>query len=214
MAALSSSAAMTGGYENESQKAVLSPLQPDEHECHRRQCAGAHSGKEATMTTPPKSRYAPVRNAVAAAAGLIAIAGLTPAFAGSCPADKVVPSGHGQAMSNLPAKGVTDTVIASTELAKEPVGINDRLFRLRKLVVEPGGVVPWHSHGDRPALIYIVSGEITEYASTCAVPIVHKAGDSTPETHRTSHWWKNTGTEQVVLLSADLFRTKDDPHMM
>ena len=79
-----------------------------------------------------------------------------------------------------PAKGVTDTVIGSTDLAKEPVGIHDRLFRLRKLVVEPGGVVPWHSHGDRPALIYIISGEITEYSSTCAVPIVHRAGDTAP----------------------------------
>jgi quercetin dioxygenase-like cupin family protein len=207
-------ATMTGGYENESQKAVLSPPPPDEHGRHRRQCAGAHPGKEATMTTRLKSRYAPVRNTFAAAAGLLAIAALTPAFAGSCPADKMVPNGQGQAMSNQPAKGVTDTVIASTELAKEPVGIHDRLFRLRKLVIEPGGVVPWHSHGDRPALIYIVSGEITEYASTCAVPIVHKAGDSTPEMHTTAHWWKNTGTEQVVLLSADLFRTKDDPHMM
>ena len=30
------------------------------------------------------------------------------------------------------------------------------------LVVQPGGIVPWHSHADRPALIYVVSGEIVE----------------------------------------------------
>jgi quercetin dioxygenase-like cupin family protein len=126
----------------------------------------------------------------------------------------MVPSGQGQARSSAPAKGVTDTVIGSTDLSKEPVGIHDRLFRLRKLVVEPGGVVPWHSHGDRPALIYIISGEITEYSSTCLVPIVHRAGETTPEVHTTSHWWKNTGTTTVTLLSADLLRTKDDPHMM
>ena len=28
-------------------------------------------------------------------------------------------------------------------------GIKDRKFRMRKLVVEPGGIVPWHSHGER-----------------------------------------------------------------
>jgi quercetin dioxygenase-like cupin family protein len=136
------------------------------------------------------------------------------ASAGQCPADKVVASGKGQPQSAEPARGVTDTVIVSTNLADESVGVKDRLFRLRKLVIEPGGVVPWHSHGDRPAIIYITQGEITEYASTCAEPIVHKAGDSTAETHATAHWWKNTGNETVVLLSADLFPVKSDPHMM
>src|SRR5207244_1622636 len=78
---------------------------------------------------------------------------------------------------NTPAQGVTDTVLASIDLAKEPVKLADHLQRLRKLVVQPGGVVPWHSHDDRPALIYIIEGEIVEYASSCAVPIVHKAGE-------------------------------------
>src|SRR5271167_2083916 len=102
------------------------------------------------------------RTAIAGAVGLFTIVSFGTAHAGSCPADKVVPNGQGQAQSDVPAKGVTDTVIGSTDLSKEPVGIHDRLFRLRKLVIEPGGVVPWHSHGDRPALIYIISGEITE----------------------------------------------------
>lgn len=137
------------------------------------------------------------------------------AHAGTCPVNKMVADGAGQPKSPVPASGVTDTVIGSTDLAKEPVGINDRLFRLRRLVIQPGGVVPWHSHGDRPALIYIISGEIVEYASNCAEPIVHKAGDTAPETHATSHWWKNLGKETVVLLSADLFhKAKNDDHMM
>ena len=137
------------------------------------------------------------------------------AYAGTCPADKVVASGKGQPQSSAPAAGVTDTVVVFTDLATEPVNINDRLFRLRKLVVQPGGVVPWHSHADRPALITILSGEIVEYASTCAVPIVHKAGESTSETHATAHWWKNTGSVPCVLTSADLFhKAKGDEHMM
>ena len=78
------------------------------------------------------------------------------------------------------AKDVTDIVLASIDLAKEPAA-NDHQFRMRRLVIQPGGIVPWHSHDDRPALIYIVSGEITEYASNCAVPIMHKAGDVAPE---------------------------------
>jgi quercetin dioxygenase-like cupin family protein len=118
-------------------------------------------------------------------------------------------------MSSAPAAGVTDTVIATNDLAQQGIGINDRLFRLRRLVVQPGGVVPWHSHGDRPAIIYIISGQITEYASTCAVPIVHQAGEATAEMHATAHWWKNDSKQPVELLSADLFhKARSDDHMM
>ena len=104
-------------------------------------------------------------------------------------------------------------MLTAIDLAKEPAKIKDRQLRLRKLVIEPGGVVPWHSHGDRPAIIYIIEGEILEYASNCAVPIVHKAGDVTAETNPRAHWWENRGDKTVVLLSADLLRDKHDKHM-
>jgi len=113
-------------------------------------------------------------------------------------------------------KDVTDTVLGQVELAQEKVNLADRRLRLRKLVVQPGGVVPWHSHEDRPALIYVVSGTINEYASTCAVLIEHKAGEVSVEKLGVQHWWKNTSKSPVVLLSADLFHDekKADAHMM
>jgi quercetin dioxygenase-like cupin family protein len=139
------------------------------------------------------------------------------AFAGECPADKRVADGKGQKAGATMPSGVTDVVRASTDLAKEPAAIKGRQFRLRQLDLQPGGVVPWHSHNDRPAMIYIVSGEVEEYASNCAVPIVHRAGDVAPEKNGTSHWWKNTGSTPAVLISVDLFpgeAKKADPHMM
>jgi quercetin dioxygenase-like cupin family protein len=147
--------------------------------------------------------------ALAVLAAVAAFASVA-ANAGECPADKVVANGKGQPMSAAEAaKGVTDTVVSSTDLAKEPVAIAGRALRARRLDIAPGGVVPWHSHGDRPAQILIASGEITEYASTCAVPIVHKAGDITAERNPTSHWWKNHGATPVVIYSFDLFRVED-----
>ena len=146
-------------------------------------------------------------------AGGLAIA--TPASAGTCPADKMRPDGTGEKMNATPGKDVTDAVLASIDLAKEPADIEGRLLRLRRLDIKPGGVVPWHNHHDRPAIIYIVEGEIVEYASTCAIPIVHRAGEVATENHATAHWWKNTGKQTVVLLSADLFLTAPhDAHMM
>ena len=138
------------------------------------------------------------------------------AQAGECPADQRKPEGSGQKMSTAAAKEVTDKVIASNDLSKDPIALKGRLFRARELVVAPGGIVPWHDHGNRPAMIYIVSGEIHEYASTCAVPILHKAGEVAAEKAPTQHWWKNNGKQKAVLISVDLFPTemKMDDHMM
>ena len=136
----------------------------------------------------------------------------TAALAGQCPA------GHQRdgatAQNDTPAKGVTDTVLSSVNLATEPTAIAGRMLRLRRLTLTPGGVVPWHSHANRPAIIYVVKGSVTEYASNCDVPIVHKAGESTPELHATSHWWKNTGRGKAELLSADFFPEDADKHVM
>jgi quercetin dioxygenase-like cupin family protein len=135
--------------------------------------------------------------------------GATIAAAGECPADKRVADGQGQKPGPTAPKDVTDKIIAVTDLTKEALGIKDRLFRARQLDIKPGGIVPWHSHGDRPAMIYVVSGEVTEYASTCAVPIVHRAGEVAAERAPTSHWWQNTGSTTSVLISVDLFRIDD-----
>jgi quercetin dioxygenase-like cupin family protein len=161
------------------------------------------------MTHRLSSLPRPVLIASAALVAILAASGA--ALAGQCPADKQVADATKPV--DTAAKGVTDTVIAAIALKDEPAMINDRTFRMRRLVIEPGGVVPWHSHGDRPAIIYVVDGSVTEYASNCAVPIVHKAGDVAPETHVTAHWWKNTGKKPAVLISADLLKDPSD-HMM
>ena len=146
-------------------------------------------------------------------AGLVVTSGAfaSAAFAGECPADKKKENAR-EAVDFKPV-GVTDTVIASIDVAKPPYDIDDRQFRMRKLTIEPGGIVPWHSHADRPAIIYIIAGEIHEHANNCAGPIVHKAGDVVAESGDVSHWWKNQGDKTVVLLSADLLKDENDHNM-
>mgnify|MGYP001586624899 CR=1 FL=1 len=148
--------------------------------------------------------------AIVAAVAAAAMPGA--AFAGQCPAGK---SGvNVRAEDKTPAKGVTDTVLTTIDVAREPAAIAGRSFRLRRLVIQPGGVVPWHSHAERPAIIYVQQGTVTEYASTCSVPIVHRAGESTPELHTTSHWWRNTGKTVAILLATDLLKVGDDGKAM
>jgi quercetin dioxygenase-like cupin family protein len=144
-----------------------------------------------------------------ALAGIIAssVATASTALAGECPADKMKP--NAREMVDFKPVGVTDVTLGSIDLEKQPAHLKDRELRFRKLTIEPGGIVPWHSHDDRPALIFVQQGEIVEYASNCAEPIVHKAGDLRPEVFGTSHWWKNLGTQTVILYVGDL---RKDPH--
>lgn len=142
---------------------------------------------------------------------LAGFAAFAPAFAGECPAGQARPDATKP--STVAAKGVTDTVLAQIDLGGEKVALKGHNMRVRRLVIQPGGIVPWHSHAERPALIYIISGVINEYASNCAVPIVHKAGEVARETHATAHWWQNTGNVPVVLLSFDIQHDPNDKHM-
>src|SRR4051812_46182828 len=79
-------------------------------------------------------------------AALVAMAfTLGSAAAGQCPAGKQMADATKPV--DMAAQGVKDTVLAAINLAEEPAMVQDRTFRLRRLVIEPGGVVPWHSHG-------------------------------------------------------------------
>ena len=133
------------------------------------------------------------------------------AHAGDCPADKHM--ANATKPVDHAVQGVTDTTLGAIDLGKEQAKIAGRELRLRKMVIQAGGVVPWHSHDDRPAVIYVAEGEIVEYASNCAVPIMHKAGEIRAETNGTSHWWKNHTNAQVILFIGDVHRDPNDRHM-
>ena len=146
---------------------------------------------------------------------LIAITALAfagAAHAGECPADKLAANAL-QGAATAPV-GVTDTELASIDLSKENVKLDQRRLRMRHMTIAPGGVVPLHSHEDRPALIMVNSGEIYEYSSKCSVPVLHKAGDIAREFLGTKHWWKNSGNQPVDLTIGDIVNDHKPETMM
>jgi quercetin dioxygenase-like cupin family protein len=151
------------------------------------------------------------RTAVAALAGAASLVSAA-AFAGECPADKVGVDVT-KPGATMPVD-VTDTVIAAIDLGQQDDKFKGHTFRMRRMVIQPGGVVPWHSHSDRPANILMIEGTLTEYSSSCAVPIQHKAGDVVAEFGALSHWWKNNTKKPAVLISADILHEKKDEHVM
>lgn len=147
-------------------------------------------------------------------AGVLAalfFAGATAASAGTCPPGKVTTDG--QKAGATAHKNVAEKLLGQIDLSKEKIAIAGHHFRMRRLDVQPGGEVAWHSHEDRPALIYVVSGAITEYSSACAVAIEHKTGELSIEQGGLSHWWRNNTKKPAVLISADIATDPEKPGM-
>jgi quercetin dioxygenase-like cupin family protein len=143
-----------------------------------------------------------VKASLGAAAAALLVFNASAAQAGECPADKM--KAGVRTSGEMTPKDVTDNELDSIDLGSQIAGLDQRRLRFRKLVVQPGGVVPWHDHTDRPALIFTESGQITEFRSDCSVGIVHNAGDISKEVAGIMHWWKNEGKEPAVLYAADV----------
>ena len=139
-------------------------------------------------------------------AGFASLAVVGTVQAGECPADKVGPNPLVGAASA--PSGVTEMELSYIDLSKEAVNLPQRRLRYRHMEIQPGGVVPLHSHSDRPALIMVNQGQIYEYSSQCTVPILHKAGEIGRESNGLKHWWKNEGNVTVVLTIADIVNDK------
>ena len=137
---------------------------------------------------------------------LLALCACTAASAGECPAGKAGANALSGAAS-APV-GVTDTELAAVDLSKENVHLHERRLRMRHMTIAPGGVVPLHSHADRPALIMVTSGEVYENSSQCTVPILHKAGEISREALGTQHWWQNKSDQPVELTISDIVNDK------
>jgi quercetin dioxygenase-like cupin family protein len=134
------------------------------------------------------------------AAALALCAGV--AHAGTCPPDKVLKTPR--TIESKDSVAVTRETLATVKLAGWR-NVGDLFLRTRRLTIGPHGVIPTHDHEDRPSIVFIVSGELIEHSTLCAVPIRHKAGEWTPEFgpgH--GHWWENPTARPVVVTSSDV----------
>ena len=68
-------------------------------------------------------------------------------------------------------------VLQSIYLSKELPGMDGRELRMRKVVLQPGGVIAPHSHVDRPAIVYVLQGRVREHRSDHDEPIEYCSGD-------------------------------------
>jgi quercetin dioxygenase-like cupin family protein len=100
-------------------------------------------------------------------------------------------------------RGVTVKLLAALDLGTEIEGMAGRQLRMRMVSIEPGGVFgPVHDHKDRPGMVYILQGTITDHRDGVATE--YGPGVGWPEDKNTRHWLENRGTTPAVEISVDI----------
>ncbi len=102
-------------------------------------------------------------------------------------------------------RGVSEELLATVDLGPEIEGMAGRRLRMRRVTIEPGGVLgPIHDHRDRPGTVFILQGTITDHRNGVATD--YGPGLGWPEDRNTVHWLENRGTTRAVEISVDIVR--------
>ena len=101
-------------------------------------------------------------------------------------------------------KGVTITPLAAVDLGPEIEGMSGRQLRMRRIVIEPGGFLDFHSHKDRPGTVYVLDGKITETRN--GVAKVYGPGEVWFENKETNHRVENKETGPATFVAVDIFK--------
>ncbi len=84
--------------------------------------------------------------------------------------------------------------------------MNGFALRARRIVIKPGGTIAEHSHADRPGVVYVLEGSMTEHRGDVARIV--KPGDTWTETADTVHWMENTSDKPCIIIAVDLVAQK------
>ena len=102
-------------------------------------------------------------------------------------------------------KGITTPKTIAMDLGPEIDGMQGRQLRLRVIKADPGGVIGLHSHKDRPTVLYVIQGNLTEYYEGGAVK-EYREGDAWTKGKDATHWAENKGATPVVFVGADVLK--------
>jgi quercetin dioxygenase-like cupin family protein len=101
--------------------------------------------------------------------------------------------------------GQSEELLRSLDLTGEIDSTKGRPLRMRRITVQPGGAQALHSHADRPAVTFMLQGEMTYY-SEGRPPVVVRAGEGVAEGRATTHWGESTGKVPAVWIAVDIPR--------
>lgn len=117
----------------------------------------------------------------------------------------VFASGYAAGQRQAPTQtvGQSEELLRSLDLSKELESTTGRPLRMRKITLQPGGVLGLHNHVDRPAITYLLQGQMT-YHQERKPDLVANPGDGFAEGRATTHWAESTGKVPAVWVAVDI----------
>ncbi|MGF1502222.1 MAG: cupin domain-containing protein [Paracoccaceae bacterium] len=106
------------------------------------------------------------------------------------------------------AKGLVLVPAGEFALEDGAAALPGHRMRVRFFEIQPGGVIPQHSHDGRPAIAVVVEGEMTEHRSDEAEPVILGPGGISLEPHGLVHWWENTGDAPAKIIGYDVYKAE------
>jgi quercetin dioxygenase-like cupin family protein len=99
--------------------------------------------------------------------------------------------------------GQSEEALRSLDLTNELESGKGRPLRMRRITVQPGGALALHNHVDRPAVTYMLQGEMT-YHQEGRPSVTVRPGEGFAEGRATTHWGENTGKVPAVWIAVDI----------
>ena len=109
----------------------------------------------------------------------------------------------GQRQPPTETVGQSEEMLRSIDLTNELDSTKGRPLRMRKVTLQPGGVLGLHNHMDRPAVTYLLQGQMT-YHQQGKPDLVANPGDGFAEGRATTHWAESTGKVPAVWVAVDI----------
>jgi quercetin dioxygenase-like cupin family protein len=114
-------------------------------------------------------------------------------------------AGYAAGQRQPPAQtvGQSEELLRTLDLTNELESGKGRPLRMRRITLQPGGALALHNHVDRPAVTYMLQGEMTYHQQGKPDATVHQ-GEGFAEGRATTHWGENTGTVPAIWVAVDI----------
>jgi quercetin dioxygenase-like cupin family protein len=111
----------------------------------------------------------------------------------------------GQQPAPTDYQGVTESVLAAIDLAKEIDSLDNRELRVSRATLAPGGHIGLHSHRGDPTIVYVLGGVLTNHHDNGTTE-EFRPGQVFAEFGPRSHWVENQGPTPVTFIAANIHR--------
>jgi quercetin dioxygenase-like cupin family protein len=102
------------------------------------------------------------------------------------------------------SRGFAGKPLSTMDLGGEIDGMQGRTLRMSQVTLDPGGATALHDHADRPEILYVLRGRLTE--NRAGESKEYGPGETLNAGKATRHWIENRTSEPVVLIAVSVLK--------